>query len=188
MAVTFQHKIILCPGSMFCFGTISSVADEEGTLHRIADLPERKLSSKISEKIEAKQEKAPPPMLRKKDHLQQARSRGSFRPENSAVHLSDGGMDTDHKEKGSKGSSSWSFCASILKGEQKEDRRGSCSILPRCPLHRESGIAPHLRRRADRTRRGTSSAGSPPTKEPTLKYPATSRGRRAGPSATCIAR
>jgi hypothetical protein len=78
----------------------------------------------------------------KKDHLQQARSRGSFSPENSAVHLSDGGMDTDHKEKGSKGSSSWSFCASVLKGEQKEDRRGSCSILPRRSLHRESGIAP----------------------------------------------
>jgi hypothetical protein len=44
MVVTFQHKIVLRPGSMFCFGTISSVADEEGTLHRIADPPERKSS------------------------------------------------------------------------------------------------------------------------------------------------
>jgi hypothetical protein len=58
MAVTFQRKIILCPGSVFCFGTISSVADEEGTLHRIADPPERKSSSKFSEKIGAKREKA----------------------------------------------------------------------------------------------------------------------------------
>jgi hypothetical protein len=66
MAVTFQHKIILRPGSMFCFGTISSVADEKGTLHRIADPPERKFSSKISEEIGAKQEKAKPPVLRKK--------------------------------------------------------------------------------------------------------------------------
>jgi hypothetical protein len=66
MAVTFQHKIILRPGSMFCFGTISSVADEEGTLHRIADLPERKPSSEISEKIGARQEKAQPPALLKK--------------------------------------------------------------------------------------------------------------------------
>jgi hypothetical protein len=65
MAVTFQHKIILHPGSMFYFRTISSVADEEGTLHRIADLPERKFSSKVSEKIGAKQEKAQPPVLRK---------------------------------------------------------------------------------------------------------------------------
>jgi hypothetical protein len=66
MVVTFQHKIILHPGSVFCFGTISSVADEEGTLHRIADPLERKSSSKISEKIRAKQGKAQPPTLREK--------------------------------------------------------------------------------------------------------------------------
>jgi hypothetical protein len=66
MAITFQHKIILRPGSMFYFGTISSVADEAGTLHRIADPSERKFSSKISKKIRAKQEKAQPPVLRKK--------------------------------------------------------------------------------------------------------------------------
>jgi hypothetical protein len=63
MAVTFQHKIILRPGSMFCFGTISSVANEEGTLHRIVDPPGRKFSSKISEKIGAKQGKVQPPVL-----------------------------------------------------------------------------------------------------------------------------
>jgi hypothetical protein len=66
MAITFQHKIILCPGSIFCFSTISSVADEEGTLHRLADPPERKPSSEISEKIGAWQEKAQPPALLKK--------------------------------------------------------------------------------------------------------------------------
>jgi hypothetical protein len=66
MTVTFQHKIILRPRSMFCFGTISSVADEEGTLHRITDPLERKFSSKVSEKIGAKQEKAQPQVLRKK--------------------------------------------------------------------------------------------------------------------------
>jgi hypothetical protein len=60
MAVTFQHKIILRPGSMFCFGTISSVADEEGTLHRIADPPERKSSSEISKEIGVRQEKEQP--------------------------------------------------------------------------------------------------------------------------------
>jgi hypothetical protein len=63
MVVTFQHKIILRPGSTFCFGTISSIADEEGTLHRITDPPERKFSSKVSEKIGAKQEKPQPPVL-----------------------------------------------------------------------------------------------------------------------------
>jgi hypothetical protein len=51
---------------MFCFRTISSVADEEGTLHRITDPPERKSSSKISKKIGAKQEEAQPPALREK--------------------------------------------------------------------------------------------------------------------------
>jgi hypothetical protein len=51
---------------VFCFETISSIADEEGTLHRIADPPERKSSSKISEKIGVKQEKAQHPALRAK--------------------------------------------------------------------------------------------------------------------------
>jgi hypothetical protein len=38
---------------------------------------------------------------------------------------------------------------------------------------------PRLRRRADCARRRTSSAGIPPTEEPTPKCPATSRGRGA---------
>jgi hypothetical protein len=66
MAITFQHKIILRPGSIFCFRTISSMADEEGTLHHITDPPERKPSSTISRKVGAKQEKAQPPALRAK--------------------------------------------------------------------------------------------------------------------------
>jgi hypothetical protein len=51
MAVTFHSKITLRPGSVFCFGTISSVADEEGTLHRIADPPEQKSPPTNSENI-----------------------------------------------------------------------------------------------------------------------------------------
>jgi hypothetical protein len=66
MAVTFLHKIVFRPGSTFCFGTISSVVDEEGTLHRIADPMKRRSSPEISRKIGARQEKAQPPMLRKK--------------------------------------------------------------------------------------------------------------------------
>jgi hypothetical protein len=66
MAITFQHKIILRPGSVFCFGTISSVADDEGTLHRIADPPRRKSPPTTSENIGVKQGKAQPPALRKK--------------------------------------------------------------------------------------------------------------------------
>jgi hypothetical protein len=51
MAVTSQCEIALCTGSVFYFGTISSVADEKGILHRIADPPEKKPSSEISEKV-----------------------------------------------------------------------------------------------------------------------------------------
>jgi hypothetical protein len=66
MAVTFHRKITLRPGSVFCFGTISSVVDEEGTLHRIADPPKKKFPPTNSENIGVKKEKAQPPALRKK--------------------------------------------------------------------------------------------------------------------------
>jgi hypothetical protein len=66
MAITFQRKILLRPGSIFCFGTISSVVDEERTPHRLADPSERKPSSEISEKIGARQGKVQPPALLKK--------------------------------------------------------------------------------------------------------------------------
>jgi hypothetical protein len=62
MAVTFYSQITLRPGSVFCFGTISSVADEEGILHRIADPPEKKSPPTNSENAG----EAQPPALRKK--------------------------------------------------------------------------------------------------------------------------
>jgi hypothetical protein len=51
MAVTFHRKITLRPGSVFYFGTISSIADEEGTLHRIADPPKKKSTPTRSSSI-----------------------------------------------------------------------------------------------------------------------------------------
>jgi hypothetical protein len=66
MAIIFQHKIALRPGSVFCFGTISSVADEEGILHRIVDPLEKKSSLKISKKTGTKQEIAQLPALQAK--------------------------------------------------------------------------------------------------------------------------
>jgi hypothetical protein len=66
MAVTFQRMITLHPRSVLCFGTISSVADEEGTLHRIADPPRKKSPPATSENIGVRQGKAQPPALRKK--------------------------------------------------------------------------------------------------------------------------
>jgi hypothetical protein len=149
MAVTFQHKIILRPGSVFCFGSISSVADEEGTLHRIADPPERKSSSTISKKIGAKQGKAQPPALREKITFSKLGAEG---PSTQRTPLSTSPTENGHRSQGGKKRMrprvvKLLFLASILKGGQKEDRRDSCSILPRRPLHRgKSGIESYLRR------------------------------------------
>jgi hypothetical protein len=66
MVVTFHRKITLRPGSVFCFGTISSIADEEGTLHRITDPPKKKSTPTCSENVGVRKEKAHPPALRKK--------------------------------------------------------------------------------------------------------------------------
>jgi hypothetical protein len=74
MAVTFYIKITLRPGSVFCFGTISSVADEEGILHRIADPPERKSPPTNSKNIG----EAQPPALRKKIVSEKSGAEGSL--------------------------------------------------------------------------------------------------------------
>jgi hypothetical protein len=74
MAVTFHSKITMRPGSVFCFGTISSVADEEGILHRIADPPEKKSPPTNSENAGETQ----PPALRKKIVSGKAGARSSL--------------------------------------------------------------------------------------------------------------
>jgi hypothetical protein len=184
MAVTFYSKITLRPGSVFCFGTISSVADEEGILHRIADPPEKKSPPTNSENTG----EAQPPALWKKDRLRKVGGRGLADPENSIVYFPDKRMDTDREEEGDQGEANCSFRSSGLKGERKEGRHDSSTILPRRPLHRESGVAYRLRRRADRTRRRTTSTRIPPTEESAQERPTTSRGRRTGSGAVCLAR
>jgi hypothetical protein len=66
MAISSKCKIALCPGTMFCLRTISSIVDEEGTLHRVADLSEKKLSLGIPREARAEQQVAPPPAHRAK--------------------------------------------------------------------------------------------------------------------------
>jgi hypothetical protein len=61
MVVTSQCKIALRPRCVFCFGTISSLADEEGILHHIADPPEKKLSLEIPRKAGTRQRTTQPP-------------------------------------------------------------------------------------------------------------------------------
>jgi hypothetical protein len=73
MAVTFHNKITLRLGSVFCFRTISSVADEEGTLHRIADPPKKKspptnyenIGEVLREKIAFRKSGAESPLTRR---------------------------------------------------------------------------------------------------------------------------
>jgi hypothetical protein len=60
MAITFKNKITLSPRAMFRFGTISCIADKEGTLHHVADAPEKKLSSEILREARARLRTAPP--------------------------------------------------------------------------------------------------------------------------------
>ena len=51
-------------------------------------------------------------------------------------------MDTNRKEERDREEASCSFRASALKGERKEDRHDSRTILPRRSFHRESGVVP----------------------------------------------
>jgi hypothetical protein len=74
MAITFHRKITLRPGSVFCFGTISSITDEEGTLHRIADPLKKKSPPTNSENIG----KAQPPAFRKKIAFRKPGAEGSL--------------------------------------------------------------------------------------------------------------
>jgi hypothetical protein len=74
MVVTFYSKITMRPGSVFCFRTISSVADEEGILHRIVDPPEKKSPPTNSENAG----EAQPPALRKKIVSRKSGAEGSL--------------------------------------------------------------------------------------------------------------
>jgi hypothetical protein len=66
MVVTSQCKIALRPRSVFCFRTISSIVDEKGTLHHVADPPEKKFSSETPRKTRVEQRVAQPLMLQAK--------------------------------------------------------------------------------------------------------------------------
>jgi hypothetical protein len=60
MAIIFKSKITFSPGTIFCFRTISCIADIEGTLHRIAAPPKKKPSSGIPQEARVKPRSMPP--------------------------------------------------------------------------------------------------------------------------------
>jgi hypothetical protein len=171
MAVTFHRKITLRPGSIFCFGTISSVVDEEGTLHRIADPPKKKSPPTNSENIGVRKEKAQPPALRKKITFSKPGPEGPL---------------TRRTPLSTSPTKEWTQIARKKETERKQ------VVLSVPPPSKENGkkiatIAPRLRRRADRAWRRTTSTGVSSTKKSAPKHPATSRGRRAGSRAACLA-
>ena len=53
-------------------------------------------------------------------------------------------MDTGREKEGDQGEAGCSSRSSDLKGERKESRRDSSTVLPRRPLNRESRVARRL--------------------------------------------
>jgi hypothetical protein len=191
MAVTFHCKITLRPGSVFCFGTISSVADEEGTLHRIADPPKKKSPPRNSENVGAKKEKAQPPALRKEITFSKPGAEGPLtrRTPLSTSPTKEWTQIARKKETNKTGRKQVVLSVPVpSKENEKKDCQNSHTILPRRSFHRKSGVAPRLRRRTDRARRRTTSAGIPSTEKPAPKYPAASRGRRTESRAAYLTR
>jgi hypothetical protein len=191
MAVTFHRKITLRPGSVFCFGTISSVADEEGTLHRIADPPRKKSPPTNSENIGVRKEKAQPPALRKKIAFSKPGAEGPLtrRTPLSTSPTKEWTQIARKKETNKTGRKQ--VVLSVPPPSKENGKKIATTAAPFYPDILFIGRVespPRLRRRADRARRRTTSAGIPSTEEPAPKYPATSRGRRAGSRAACLTR
>jgi hypothetical protein len=183
MAVTFYSKINIRPGSVFRFGTISSVADEEGILHRIADPPEKKSPPTNPENAG----KAQLPALRKK--IASGRS-GAEGPLNRRTPLS------------TSPTTEWTRIARKKKTGEKQ------AVLSVPPTSRENGKkvaatatpfypdilfigrveSPAISDDEPQAPRRTTSTRIPPTEEPAQERSTTSRGRRTGSGAACLAR
>jgi hypothetical protein len=146
MAITSKCEIALRPGTMFCFGTISSIVDEEGTLHHVADPPEKKVSSKILRGARAEQRVAPPPASRAKmtsykPKVGSSPTRGtplSTSPTKEWTQI------TQKKEANTP--SQWTRPRRAIFSMLSPSKEAG-SFLPRHPLHRgEIGVSTHLRR------------------------------------------
>ena len=59
MAIVFKTKIALSLGALFHFGTISCIADKEGTLRSVADTLEKRPTSEIPREAEASPQEMP---------------------------------------------------------------------------------------------------------------------------------
>jgi hypothetical protein len=191
MVVTFHRKITLRPGSVFCFGTISSVADEEGTLHRIADPPKKKSPPTYSKNIGVKKEKAQPPALRKKIAFSKPGTEGPLTRRTPLSTSSTKEWTQIARKKETNKTGRKQVVLSVPPPSKENGKKIATTAAPFYPDVLFIGRVespPRLRRRADRARRRTTSAGVPSTEELAPKHPTTSRGRRAGSRAACLAR
>jgi hypothetical protein len=146
MVVTSQCKIALRPGSVFCFGTILSIVDEKGTLHRIADPLEKKFSLEILRKAGARQRVAQLPVPQAKITSYKPQNRSLLAQRTLLPTSPTKGVDADYKKERDKrpekrDGTSPSFLSGTfaLKGGRKETCYRSSSVLPRHPLHRGGG-------------------------------------------------
>jgi hypothetical protein len=159
-------------------GTISSVADEKGILHRVADPSKKKPSSEISEKVGKKQQVAQPPAPQTKAASCKSRVGNSLTrrtPLPTSPTKEWTRITKKKRNKRDRGPSSYPSDTFTLKEGRKEIHQHCNSFLPRCPLHQgEIGIISHLRQRANHARGRTSPTRSSAMEEQTPKYSATS--------------
>jgi hypothetical protein len=154
MAVTSQCKIALCPGSVFCFGAILSIADERGILHRIADPPEKKPSLEILGKFRTRQRIAQPPTPQTKTTSCKSRARNSLarRTPLTTSPTKEWTRITRKKEasvpeRGMEARQAILLTPSPSKKDGKELTTAVTPFYPRRPLHRgEIRVISHLRR------------------------------------------
>jgi hypothetical protein len=165
MAITLKNKITLRSGAMFRFGTISCVADEEGTLHRIVELPEKKPSSGILREAGARLRIAPPLAARGKmipcgpkfgnTRERKGRSVGVSLTQRTSLSTSPTKEWTRITQKKETNVSSQGMrtrrASFLIPPPSKEDGKKSTvaptPFLPQHPLHLgEIGVSAHLRR------------------------------------------
>jgi hypothetical protein len=132
MAVTFHSKITLRPGSVFCFGTISSVPDEEGTLHRIADPPKKKSPPTNSENVG----EAQPPALRKKIAFRKSGAEG---PLTRRTPLSTSRQKNGHRSRGRRRPRGSKLFFPFLRPQKRTERRSPRQQLHSIPTSSSSG-------------------------------------------------
>jgi hypothetical protein len=178
MAVTFQCQIAFHPRSVFCFGTISSVADEKGVLHLIADPLEKKPSPEISEKVRTRQQIVQPPAPRAKTTFYKSRAGNSLTRRTSLSTSSIEEWTWITRKKEASGIEARQVVLPTPSPSKKDGKKFITTTTPFYPdvlfIEGESGVISHLRRRANHARGRTSLARSSATEEPTPKYSARS--------------